>query len=525
VPLAEYRRKRDPTRTAEPMGNRQARRSEGFFVVQKHAARRLHYDFRLAMGGVLKSWAVPKGPSVDPAVKRLAVAVEDHPLDYADFEGDIPKGDYGAGRVIVWDRGPYRVRTEPAAQLASGRLEVELEGEKLRGTWVLVRTGGRRRSDGRDWLLIKKRDEFAGGPEPTETRPESVVSGHSLDGGNPSPALESRLSRYDLRRMRPSAKALPLMLATLRESLPAGGGWLYEIKWDGVRMLALRHDGRVRLYARTGADVTVRYPEIAAQVAELVGGDLALDGEIVALDGAGRPSFERLQRRMHLVGARDVAHTVREIPATAYVFDCLVCEGRDLRSLPLHERKGIAQLILQRGGAVRYCDHVATDGAAFLEEVCAAGLEGVVVKRAESRYRGGRSGEWCKIKCHERQEFVIGGYTDPKGARAHLGALHLGVYEGSDLVHVGRTGSGLSTAGLDQLGGRLRKLSTARCPFTRGDPPRGREHHWVRPELVCEVRFSEWTSDGHLRHPVFLGLRSDRSAASVRRERAARPRA
>ena len=325
-----------------------------------------------------------------------------------------------------------------------------------------------------------------------------------------------------LPRVRLAPASFPLMLPTLVEEVPRGPGWLFELKWDGVRVLALRAGGQVELWARSGARVTDRYPEIAAALAPLGGGDLALDGEVVALDAAGRPSFERLQRRMHLV--RDVARAAVRVPATAYFYDCLALFGRDLRGLPLADRKALLRELLAAAGVVRYADHVEGDGAAFLDAACKAGLEGVVAKRGDARYLAGRRTEWRKIKCVKRQEFVIGGYTDPKGTRAGLGAVHLGVYDGDALVYAGRAGSGLDRAGLDELAARLRPLTTERCPFTRGSPPRGPEHHWVRPVLVCEVRFSEWTSEGLVRHPVYLGLRTDRRPREVRVERAVTPR-
>ncbi len=325
-----------------------------------------------------------------------------------------------------------------------------------------------------------------------------------------------------LPRVRLAPASLPLMLPTLVEEVPRGPGWLFELKWDGVRVLALREKGRVDLWARSGARITARYPEIAAALAPVGGGDFALDGEVVALDAAGHPSFERLQRRMHLV--RDVAHAAAAVPATAYLYDCLALFGHDLRGLPLAERKAQLRALLPGPGAVRYADHVAEDGEKFFAAACQAGLEGVVAKRADSRYLPGRRTEWRKIKCVRRQEFVIGGFTDPKGTRARLGAVHLGFYDGDALVYAGRAGSGLDRAGLDELATRLRPLATGRCPFTRGDPPQGPEHHWVRPALVCEVRFAEWTSEGLVRHPVYLGLRDDRRPHDVRREEAATPR-
>ncbi len=329
--------------------------------------------------------------------------------------------------------------------------------------------------------------------------------------------------RPPVRHLRPSRPTdLPFMLPTLVTALPPGPGWVFEIKWDGVRVLAERVRGQVQLWSRGRVDVTARYPEVVAAIAALAGDDLALDGEIVALDQRGQSSFHRLARRMHLtrgVGAAAVA-----LPVTYYVYDCLRLAGRDVRGLPLLARKALVRDLIPAHGTVRYADHVAGDGRAFFAAACKAGLEGVVAKRADARYRGGRRPEWRKIKCHRRQEFVIGGYTDPKGSRSHLGALHLGVYDGDALVYVGRVGSGFDERALRALHDRLRSLAVPRCPFTGGAPPRGQEHHWVRPELVCEVRFGEWTPDGSLRHPVYLGLRSDKQAAEVRREEPATPR-
>jgi DNA ligase D-like protein (predicted ligase) len=324
-------------------------------------------------------------------------------------------------------------------------------------------------------------------------------------------------------RARLEPAALPFMLPTLVEEVPAGPGWLFELKWDGVRVLAVRAGKRVRLWSRNRIDVAPQYPEVAAAVAALAGGDLALDAEVVALDEAGRPSFQRLQRRMHVVPARGAAP---DVGLTAYVFDCLVHDGHDVRRTPLVERKAIVQGLLgrRRGERLRYSDHVTGDGRAVFAEACRAGLEGVVAKRADAPYCGGRRREWLKIKCHLRQEFVIGGYTAPKGARAYLGSVHVGVYDGDDLVYAGRAGSGLDEAGLERLHRALVAREAPRSPFTRGTPPRDRENHWVRPELVCEVRFTEWTADDRIRHPVFLGLRTDKPPRAVRRERVVTPR-
>lgn len=307
------------------------------------------------------------------------------------------------------------------------------------------------------------------------------------------------------------------MLPTLAPALPGGAGWLFEIKWDGVRVLAIRAGGRVRLYSRNQADVSGRYPEVTAALARLPGADLVLDGELVVLEPDGRASFARLQRRMHL--ERGIAVAAAATPVTAYFYDCLMHDGGDRRDLPLRARKALLRELLPPGDAVlRYSDHVEDDGQRFLAAARTMGIEGVVAKRADGPYRAGRRPEWLKVKCHRRQEFVIGGWTDPKGTRGHLGAVHLGVHEGGLLVYVGRAGAGLGGPGLPELHRRLGALAAERPPFARGPVPRGREHHWVRPALVCEVRFTEWTPDGCVRHPVFLGLRDDKPPEAVVRE-------
>jgi bifunctional non-homologous end joining protein LigD len=498
-PLASYRQKRDFRRTPEPAAGGR-RTTDGFFMVHAHAARRMHYDLRLAIGGVLVSWAVPRGPSTDPAEKRLAVQVEDHPLAYADFEGTIPAGNYGAGTVIVWDRGAFHVEGTgtPAEQLAAGRLHLVLAGRKLRGAWMLVRTRGRGRDAGRSWLLMKKRDSYAIARDVTQAAPASVRSGLTIEqlrGDRPDLGACPRLATL------PCASAL--MHPQLASVLPEGPGWLYELKWDGVRVLATRSEGRVRLAARSGADVTARYPEIAAAFAELPGGDFAFDGEIVALDAAGRPHFEWLQERMH----RRHAPPGRENrPLTCYVFDCLASDGRDVRALPLVVRKALCRERLGRPGVLRYCDHVDHDGSGFLAAVSAAGLEGVVAKRASAPYRAGRSREWVKVKSTREGVFVIGGWTEPAGSRGHLGALHLGERRGRRLAYLGRVGSGFDERTLAALGRALAALATDSPPFTDGAPPAGHGDHWVRPRLVCRVRYAERTSDGRLRHPVFVGM-------------------
>jgi bifunctional non-homologous end joining protein LigD len=518
APLDDYRKKRDPARTPEPFGP--PRGGEGrSFVVQKHAARRLHYDVRLEMDGVLKSWAVPKGPSFKAEEKRLAVHVEDHPVEYADFEGIIPEGNYGAGAVIVWDRGWYRLLKDgaPADQLRAGRLDVELYGVKLRGRWTLARMGGK----SKEWLLLKKADEYAGGAEATEQFPESVLSGLTVeevrDGSARGAALRARLASAPAGDV--DGAGQPVMLASTVDKPFSDPAWLYEIKYDGVRVLATRQGGRVTLHGRAGQDFTARYPEVVTALRALPLERFVLDGEVVALDEAGRPSFQRLQYRMHLTRPADVERARSTVPVSAVFFDALALDGRDLRRLPLQDRKAALALAVPARGVIRYGDHVRERGEAFYEAAAEQRLEGIIAKRADSRYSGGRTREWLKIKCHLRQEFVVGGWTDPQGGRGWFGALHLGVYEDGRLVYVAKVGTGFDDAALRRVWDRLQPLARPRSPFDIGTPA-GRGHHWVEPTLVAEVRFSEWTEEGGIRHPSFLGLRDDKAARDVRRETA-----
>ena len=517
-PLADYRAKRDPERTPEPFGG--PRVSDGrLFVIQKHAARRLHYDFRLEMDGVLKSWAVPRGPSVRPEEKRLAVHVEDHPVEYADFEGIIPEGNYGAGPVIVWDRGWYHLvkPDDPLEQLARGTLEFELYGIKLRGRWTLARMSGKEK----EWLLLKKADAFVQDEELTERRQESVLSGLTVeelgDSSARLAALRSRLERLNTPRGEVSPHRWSLMLASLAPEPFSGKEWFFELKYDGVRILASRKGGTVELLGRSGQVVTARYPEVTRALGMLPVEQFLLDGEIVALDENGRPSFQRLQVRMHLTQPHDVERARARVPVTGIFFDCLAVDGRDLRRLPLRERKECLRLFLPSRGVIHYGEHILEYGEAFFEAVCAERLEGIVAKRVESRYVRGRSRDWLKIKCQRRQEFVIGGYTDPQGSRDYFGALLLGLYDNGNLVYVSRVGTGFDKKTLGMIWDRLEPLHRPTSPFQIGTPT-GPGHHWVEPQLVCEVRFTEWTQDRGIRHPAFLGLRDDKRPEECRRE-------
>jgi bifunctional non-homologous end joining protein LigD len=517
--LEAYRKKRDPERTPEPFGGRRPGGGR-MFVVQKHAARRLHYDLRLEMDGVLKSWAVPKGPSVHAEEKRLAVHVEDHPIEYADFEGVIAPGNYGAGSVIVWDRGWYRSAKpeDLLEQLRRGKLEVELFGYKLRGRWTLARMSGQEK----EWLLLKKADGAAAGEELVDRYPQSILSGLTVEEMADVPgrlaSIRQHLESLDAPRREVAARSQPFMLATLDERAPSDKGWLFEIKFDGVRVLAARRAEQVELYGRSGQLITGRYPDLVRALVALPVEHFVIDGEIVALDASGRPSFQRLQPRMALTDPREIEAAAARVPVEGVFFDCLALDGHDLRRLPLTRRKDCLRLLVPPLGPVHYVDHVLEHGPSFLEAANEQRLEGIVAKKAASLYTGGRSRDWIKIKCQRRQEFVIGGYTDPQGSRGHFGALHIGVYDGARLVYVSKVGTGFDQAGLKILWEKLQPLARATPPFDTGAIPKGKSHHWVEPKLVCEVRFSDWTNDGGIRHPTFIGLQSDKRPEDCRRE-------
>jgi bifunctional non-homologous end joining protein LigD len=518
--LDRYREKRDPGRTPEPFG-----RAGGdpllaprLFVVQKHAARRLHWDFRLELGGTLRSWAVPKGPSYDPADKRMAVEVEDHPIEYADFEGVIPAGNYGAGAVIVWDRGTWRPVGDPHAGLEKGKLVFELAGYKLRGEWTLVRT---RRAQGgkQEWLLLKHRDALAG---PGRAVPEeSVLSGRLLEEVA-SGADRAEAALREARRLGAAPRALAAadlrpMLAETADAPFSRDGWLFELKYDGYRLLAQRKGAQVALAYRSGEDATALFPEIATAVGMLPA-DAVLDGEVVVLGPDGRPSFQALQRRAQLARREEVARASVETPATLFVFDLLALGGLDLRPLPLAGRKDVLASIVPRLGPVRYADHVLSRGEDLWREVEARGLEGIVAKRADAPYRSGvRSSAWLKVRAARSADLAVVGFTRPRSGRAPFGALLLAVREGDGYRFAGSVGSGFSDRQLEELHARLAPRARRTPPCT-GPVPRGRGHVWVEPEVVVEVRFAEWTADGLLRQPVFLRVRDDRRPEQAMRE-------
>jgi bifunctional non-homologous end joining protein LigD len=508
--LEAYRRKRDPRATPEPFGG-PSPAGGSRFVVHKHSARRLHYDLRLQIDGVLKSWAVPKGPSVRPHEKRLAVHVEDHPLEYGSFEGVIPEGSYGAGPSIVWDAGRFSLsKPEPAReQIERGKLEFELFGFKLRGRWTLARMSGK----DKEWLLLKKADAYSGEAEPTERFPASVLSGLTVeelrDGVQRIETLRRRLTELEAPRADIALGGELVMLATLVETPPTQPDWLFEIKYDGVRVLASRAGDKVELRGRSGQVFTTKYPEVADVLRALPLARFLLDGEIVAFDDEGRSSFQRLQERMGLTRPADVERARVEVPVGMVVFDALGLDGRDLRRLPLETRKECLGLLVPARGVVAYGDHVEGHGAEFLDAAREQRLEGVIAKKRDSLYVARRSRDWLKIKCQLEQEFVIGGYTVPQGTRAHFGALHLGLYENGEMVYVSKVGTGFNDKMLALVRERLRPLAGATSPFAKGTPT-GRGHHWVEPRLVCRVRFAEWTRDGGIRQPAFLGLLDDK---------------
>jgi bifunctional non-homologous end joining protein LigD len=518
--LDTYRRMRDFRATPEPRGEPRAARRPGLrFVVQRHAASHLHFDFRLEWEGVLKSWAVPKGPSSDPGDRRLAVEVEDHPLEYAGFSGTIPAGQYGAGEVTIWDHGTWAPEDEVAAGLERGKLEFTLAGRRLRGRWLLVRT----RATGRkpSWLLMKRRDDFAGrGTAPAEalargrgraaTRPKAAARGA---GGGTRTAHRAPARA-------PGRAAMPgLQLATRVESLPRSGRWLAELKLDGYRLLVHARGDRVQCWTRNGKDWTARLPGIVAAIARLRLEDSWLDGELVSTDEHGHAQFRLLQQAFDAANGREPQWVA---------FDLLRLAGTDVTEQPQHERQRLlagALAGLRADDPVRVAESVGEGIEALWKRACRQRLEGLILKDPEAPYVAGRTAAWLKVKCRHEEEFVVGGYTRTGTGRPTLSALLLGVHEDDGrLRFVGRVGSGFDTAQLGELRGRLDRLRRSRHPFAA--PPKlraGERAVWVAPQLVVQVRFAEWTDAGLLRQPMFLGLREDKTAGEVRADADRRP--
>jgi bifunctional non-homologous end joining protein LigD len=579
--LEDYKRKRDFRRTAEPAGKPLPKKVKGAsrFVIQKHAARRLHYDFRLEMEGVLKSWALPKGLPWKRGEKHLAVEVEDHPIEYEDFEGIIPEGQYGGGTVMVWDRGTYYVYGEqPLKSLREGKLHLVLDGKKAKGEWTLVRIRGRE-GEKNQWLILKTGDdakpvsqkvddqsvktsrtmkqiadqrdaEWESGREadksPTsqfkarirnaiKKKEKHEVVGHAHSpavalakaGRPPAEKRGNRGSRPTIASLPdlPSAKArfIEPMKAKLVEAPPATGDWMYELKFDGIRLIAIKNGERVSLLSRNQNEQSGRFPEIVEAIKNLPVRECVIDGEVVALDEQGRSSFQLLQA-LEMEG--------RKSPVYFYAFDLLQFDGKNLLNLPLEARKSVLEKLC--GGAgdpIRYSGPVGSDAKRLLDEVKRRGLEGIIGKLRNSVYEPGRrSGAWIKLKCVYEQEFVMGGYTPPQGARKYFGALLVGYYDNKKLVFAGKVGTGFESKMLSMLHKKLKEEERDDCPFVdlpskqNGQwvqgitPSMMKKMHWVNPKFVAEVKFAEWTRDGKLRAPVFVGLREDKKATDVVRE-------
>jgi bifunctional non-homologous end joining protein LigD len=606
VTLAEYKRKRRFEETPEPPP-KLGKKSQHRFVVQKHRATRLHYDFRLEMEGVLKSWAVPKGPSLDPADKRLAMQVEDHPVSYFDFEGTIPEGNYGAGAVMVWDLGTWEplspepvngrfvpgTDAEASAMLKKGDFKIRLRGKKLKGDFALIHMRSRRPgTKGTEWLLIKKQDDAVVQGFDVEQYDESAITGRSMAdiagdlgaanwtssrpasrGAVKAPWLADAIAKFDKKKSkarlatedteqprvkkkeketvrpvahtavagispnlrtpkqassvsfalkglegavkRPMPAAIQPMLATSVDKPFDDPNWLFEIKWDGYRAAAFIAKGKVRLVSRNQNDLTITYPELHVLPSFLKAETAILDGEIAALDEQGRSSFSLMQQRTGIrEGARRTASR-RNIPVQYYVFDLLYLDGYDLRRVPLEQRKDTLARITDATGILRYSDHF-SHGKALFDAAQQKGLEGILAKRRDSYYEERRSQAWLKIKITQTLDGVIGGFTDPEGSRAHFGSIVLGLYDKKgDLIHVGQAGTGFDQATLKETWQALHQRETNRSPFPHGVEAL-RKVHWVKPELVAEIKFSEWThataeGGAKLRAPVFLGLRGDKN--------------
>ncbi len=573
--LGEYERKRDFKKTAEPAGAGKARGRKARanrFVIQKHDATRLHYDFRLEMDGVLKSWAVPKGLPWAQAERHLAVEVEDHPIDYADFEGIIPEGQYGGGTVMVWDRGTYELTPpgDPVEAVRKGKLHVVLHGEKAKSEWALIRI---RSDQGKNqWLLMKT----AGGVKPISKKrdDQSVKTGrtmkqiaaardaewqsHRVDEKDSFKARiakvarkaslkkkdESKIRREGRTRGKRSEKrferqlgdvslpnlpkARPHFVEPMKPKLvdhpPTTGDWVYELKFDGIRALAIKNRRAVQLISRNEKKLNDRFPEVARATADFEADECVVDGEVVAMDEEGRSSFQLLQRS-ELDG--------KDAPLAFYVFDLLQLNGRSLIGLPLTLRKELlTRLVPPSGDIVRFSGALGTEAETLLPEIKRRGLEGLIGKQRDSVYEPGRrSGVWIKLKCVNEQEFVIGGYTPPAGARKHFGALLVGYYDKGRLLFAGKVGTGFDSKLLSTLHKQMRAEERSTCPFAdlpskqNGEwvqgitPGEMRKYSWVNPKFVCQVKFAEWTRDRKLRQPVFLGLRHDKNSREVVREK------
>src|SRR6202171_3978244 len=547
--LAEYQSKRDFAKTREPSGEKSA--PSGFegrlrFVIQKHAASHLHFDLRLELDGVMKSWAVPKGPSLDPSVKRLAMQVEDHPIDYNTFEGTIPKGEYGGGTVMLWDRGTYSsdVATSPDEEedairegLKRGDLKISFHGKRLHGSYALIRMKFARdgSSSKPQWLLIKHRDEFASDGDVVAENMTSVETGRTMEEiasgksrvwrSNREPkksavtSSQARKSAGKSSGPRLSIRSLEPMYASVGSEVP-GEGWTFEPKYDGIRVLAYATPTDVKLITRNGKDKALQFPEIVAALKKLASQSrrsFVLDGEIVALIDGEPARFQELQGRMHVKESHMIEQRSSSSPAALILFDILMDGDEVLIKEPWSERR--ARLVKRIGKRVskqlRITESVQGDGKKMLEEARRRGWEGIMAKRFDSRYEPGtRSHDWLKLKIEFRQEFVVGGYTEPRNSRENIGALLLGYFDHGRFIYVGHTGGGFTRQGLEEMYRRLKPLERKTSPFEE-TPKTNEKAHWVKPEVVVEVRFSEWQADRRLRQPIFLGVRDDKDPKGV----------
>jgi bifunctional non-homologous end joining protein LigD len=562
MPLEEYAAKRRFEKTPEPGPSiGKSKFPPNYFCVQRHDATRLHYDFRLEIDGVLKSWAVPKGPTLDPALKHFAAHVEDHPIEYGDFEGNIPAGNYGAGSVMLWDCGTFTLLGDMPGveQIARGDLKFQLHGEKLKGDFALVQMKGR--GKGNEWLILKKRDAFAVPGWDVEAHAYSVLSGRTqteIASNLPArqtkretagdtervwatsppakrsgkatrapsvPAAAEKKAKVDLGSIKGARKAdmpaaLDPMLAALVDKPPRGVEWLYEIKWDGIRAIAFLDREELRITSRSGLRCERQYPELAVMPHQVAAQQAILDGEIAVLDEKGVSRFHLIQPRIHNTDPNSVAHMARSTPVVYFAFDLLYLDGYDLRGVALVQRRELLQTVVSTGGVLRISEVFPGAGEELLEAARGVGLEGVVAKHASSTYESRRSREWLKIKIVGEQEFVIGGFTAPQGGRDYFGALVLGLYDEGKLQWVGNVGTGFDQKLLASLFASLQPLIVEQCPFAeRPKPDKGMT--WVRPELVCQVKYANWTQDHRLRAPVFLGLRNDVAPRQVAREEVA----
>jgi bifunctional non-homologous end joining protein LigD len=528
--LTDYHKKRDFKKTAEPKG-KVTHEHQHLFVIQKHAASHLHYDFRIELNGVLLSWAIPKGPCFDPKVKRLAMHVEEHPVDYGFFEGIIPKGEYGGGTVMLWDKGTWHPLDEnPAKAYKDGHLRFELDAHKLQGRWDLLRF-----KDDKHWFLVKHQDKYSkplSDYDVTEAEPRSVLTKQTIDeikdnyeqvwtqeGANKGTKQrkQSSQTRSKLKISLPNdlettsfPEVISPQLATLVNKAPEGDNWLHEIKFDGYRILTFIKDGTVILKSRNHIDWTVDLQPLANTLKQLNFKNVVLDGEVVLLDKEGKSDFQLLQNSIKDNQKSDFIY---------YVFDILYYDKYDLKPLPLIERKEILRGVLpEKHPTIRYSDHIINGGESIFHHSCELALEGIISKKIDAPYETRRSKSWLKVKCMKRQEFVIGGYSNPQGGRSHFGSLYLGVFnEQGELDFTGNVGTGFTQASLKEIYDQLQQQATSINPFN-SIPPDAQKAHWLKPVLVCEVEFTQWTSDNHLRHPSFKGLRLDKKAKDVIRE-------